>query len=126
MSSMSNMARDTVKDAKDAVKESAKAASAASGDIKDDLEALRDDVARLTQQIADILASKGSAAWKRAKSNIDGVISDVEDKGMEAVDAVRAASDQVVDAIDESIKTRPYTTLAIAFGLGFLFGVTRR
>ena len=126
MSSMSNMARDTVKDAKDAVKESAKAASAASGDIKDDLEALRDDVARLTQQIADILASKGSAAWKRAKSNIDGVISDVEDKGMEAVDAVRDASDHVVDAIDESIKTRPYTTLAIAFGLGFLFGVTRR
>ena len=126
MSSMSNMAHDTVKDAKDAVKESAKAASAASGDIKDDLEALRDDVARLTQQIADILASKGGKAWKRAKSNIDGMISDVEDKGMEAVDAVRDASDHVVDAIDESIKTRPYTTLAIAFGLGFLFGVTRR
>ena len=126
MSSMSNMARDTVKDAKDAVKESAKAASAASGDIKADLEALRDDVARLTQQIADILAAKGGKAWKRAKKNIDGVISDVEDKGMEAVDAVRDASDHVVDAIDESIKTRPYTTLAIAFGLGFLFGVTRR
>jgi ElaB/YqjD/DUF883 family membrane-anchored ribosome-binding protein len=126
MSSMSNMARDTVKDAKDAVKESAKAASAASGDIKDDLEALRDDVAKLTQQIADILAAKGGKAWKRAKKNIDGVISDVEDKGMEAVDAVRDASDHVVDAIDESIQTRPYTTLAIAFGLGFLFGVTRR
>jgi ElaB/YqjD/DUF883 family membrane-anchored ribosome-binding protein len=126
MSSMSNMARDTVKDAKDAVKESAKAASAASGDIKDDLEALRDDVAKLTQQIADILAAKGDKAWKRAKKNIDGVISDVEDKGMEAVDAVREASDHVVDAIDESIQTRPYTTLAIAFGLGFLFGVTRR
>jgi ElaB/YqjD/DUF883 family membrane-anchored ribosome-binding protein len=126
MSSMSNMARDTVKDAKDAVKESAKAASAASGDIKDDLEALRDDVAKLTQQIADILASKGGKAWKRARKNIDGVISDVEDKGMEAVDAMREASDNVVDAIDESIKTRPYTTLAIAFGLGFLLGVTRR
>ena len=126
MSSRSNMARDTVKDAKDAVKESAKAASAASGDIKDDLEALRDDVAKPTQQIADILASKGGKAWKRARKNIDGVISDVEDKGMEAVDAMREASDNVVDAIDESIKTRPYTTLAIAFGLGFLFGVTRR
>jgi ElaB/YqjD/DUF883 family membrane-anchored ribosome-binding protein len=126
MSSMSNMARDTVKDAKDAVKESAKAASAASGDIKDDLEALRDDVAKLTQEIADILAAKGGKSWKRAKKNIDGVISDVEDKGMEAVDAVREASDHVVDAIDESIQTRPYTTLAIAFGLGFLFGVTRR
>jgi len=123
---MSDMARDTIKDAKDAATETAKAASAASGDIQADLEALRDDVARLTQQIADILASKGGAAWSRAKSNIDGVISDVENKGKEAVDAVRDASDHVVDAIDESIKTRPYTTLAIAFGLGFLFGVMRR
>ena|SRR5437762_807436 len=126
MPSMSDMARDTIKDAKDAATETAKAASAASGDIQADLEALRDDVARLTQQIADILASKGGAAWSRAKSNIDGVISDVENKGKEAVDAVRDASDHVVDAIDESIKTRPYTTLAIAFGLGFLFGVMRR
>jgi len=126
MSSMSNMARETIKDAKDAAKETAKAASGASSDIQADLEALRDDVTRLTQQIADILASKGGAAWSRAKSNLDGVISDVESKGKEAADAVRDASDQVIDAIDESIKTRPYTTLAIAFGLGFLFGVMRR
>jgi ElaB/YqjD/DUF883 family membrane-anchored ribosome-binding protein len=126
MPNMSNMARDTVKDAKDAVKETAKAAADASGDIKSDINALRDDVAALTQQIADILSSKGGAAWDRAKSNFDGVISDVENKGQEAVQAVREVGDNVVDAIDESLKKRPYTTLAIAFGLGFLFGVMRR
>ena len=27
-------------------------------------------------------------------------------------------------AIDGSLKSRPYTTLALALGLGFLFGVT--
>ena len=102
------------------------AACAASADIQADLAVLRDDVTRLTQQIADIIASKGNAAWSRAKSNIDGVISDVESKGKDAADAVRDASDHVVDAIDDSIKTRPYTTLAVAFGLGFLFGVMRR
>ena len=126
MSSMSNMARETIKDAQDAAKETAKATSAASADIQADLAVLRDDVTRLTQQIADIIASKGNAAWSRAKSNIDGVISDVESKGKDAADAVREASDHVVDAIDDSIKTRPYTTLAVAFGLGFLFGVMRR
>jgi ElaB/YqjD/DUF883 family membrane-anchored ribosome-binding protein len=123
---MSNMARDTIKDAKDAVNETGKAASGASSDIKSDLDSLRNDVAGLTQQIADILSSKGGAVWDRAKNNLDGVISGVEDKGLEAVQAVRDVGDNVVDAIDESLKKRPYTTLAIAFGLGWLFGVMRR
>ena len=118
--------RDTVKDAKDAARESGKAASAASGDIQADLEALRSDVTRLGNQLADIFASRGGAAWNRARSNVEGVMSDVSAKGQEAVEAVREVGDNVVDAIDESLKTRPYTTLALAVGIGFLFGATWR
>jgi ElaB/YqjD/DUF883 family membrane-anchored ribosome-binding protein len=134
MSSTSGSMRDTVRDtvgsAKEAARESAKAASAASGDIQADLEALRNDVTRLTAQIADIFSSKGGAAWSRAKSNIqsniEGVMSDATAKGQEAVDAVREVSDNMVDAIDESLKKRPYTTLALAVGIGFLFGAIWR
>ena len=118
--------RDTVKDAKDAARESSKAASAASGDIQADVEALRGDVARLGEQIADIFASKGNAAWSRAKTNVEGVMSDVTAKGQEAVDAVREVGDNMVDAIDKSLKKRPYTTLALAVAIGFLFGATWR
>jgi len=39
---------------------------------------------------------------------------------------MREVSDNFVDAIDESIKTRPYVTLALVAGLGFLFGATWR
>jgi ElaB/YqjD/DUF883 family membrane-anchored ribosome-binding protein len=53
-------------------------------------------------------------------------VSEAEDKGREAVDAVREVSDHFVEAIDESIKTRPYMTLAIVAGLAFLFGATWR
>jgi ElaB/YqjD/DUF883 family membrane-anchored ribosome-binding protein len=127
---MRETVRDTVRDAKDAVRESGKAAFAASGDIQADVQALRDDVTRLSSQIADIFASKGSDAWSRAKSNlqsnIEGVMSDASAKGQEAVDAVREVGDNMVDAIDESLKTRPYTTLALAIGIGFLFGATWR
>ena len=118
--------RDTVKDAKEAARESGKAASAASGNIEADLEALRSDVTRLGNQLADIFASRGGAAWTRARSNVEGVMSDVSAKGQEAVEAVREVGDNVVDAIDESLKTRPYTTLALAVGIGFLFGATWR
>ena len=101
---MRDTVRDTVRDAKDAVRESGKAASAASGDIQADLEALRNDVQRLAAQIADIFASKGNEAWSRAKSNVEGVVSDASAKGQEAVDAVREVSDNMVDAIDESLE----------------------
>ena len=126
MSNMGNMARDAAKDARDAVKESGKAASAGAKDIQEDLEALREDISRLTQQIASIYAAKGSKTWQRARSNVEGMISDAQDKGMEAVGAVREVGDNMVDAIDESLKKRPYTTLALAAGIGFLFGATWR
>jgi len=126
MSNLSNAAKETVQDARDAIAESGKAASAASGDIQADLQALRDDVAKLALQIADIFAAKGSKAWSRARSGVDEAIADAEDRGRDAVDAVREVGDNLAGAIDESLKNRPYTTLALALGLGFLFGATWR
>jgi hypothetical protein len=57
---MRDNVRDTMRDANDATRESGRAAAAASGDIQADLDALRNDVARLRSQIAERFASKGS------------------------------------------------------------------
>jgi ElaB/YqjD/DUF883 family membrane-anchored ribosome-binding protein len=54
------------------------------------------------------------------------MMSDAEAKGHEAVDAVRGVGEDVTDAIDDSLKRRPYTTLALALAIGFLFGATWR
>jgi ElaB/YqjD/DUF883 family membrane-anchored ribosome-binding protein len=122
----SQNARETAKDAREGVREAGKAAAAASADMQKDLQALRDDFARLAEQVGDILAGKGNAAWRRAMSSVDDVVSDAQDKGQEAVNAVREVSDNFADAIDESLKTRPYTTLALVAALGFIFGATWR
>jgi ElaB/YqjD/DUF883 family membrane-anchored ribosome-binding protein len=126
MSSLSDAAKESAKDARDAIKESGEAASAASADIQADLKALRADVARLAQQIADIFAAKGDRVWRRARVSVDEALADAGDKGREAVDAVREVGDNMMETIDESLKTRPYTTLGLAFGIGFLFGATWR
>ena len=126
MSSLSNAAKETVQDARDAVRESGQAASDASGDIQADLNALREDVARLAKQIADIFAAKGDRAWQRARVSVDEALADAGGKGREAVDAVREVGDNLLEAVDESLKTRPYTTLALAAAIGFLFGATWR
>ena len=54
------------------------------------------------------------------------MISDAGEKGREAIGAVREVGDNVVDAVDKSLKQRPYTALALAAGLGFLFGAIWR
>jgi len=125
-STVSASMRNTAKDARDGVREIGKAGSDASSDIQNDLQTLRDDFGRLAEQVGDILADKGHAAWRRAKSSVDGVVSDAQDRGRDAVGAVHDVSDNFVDAIDESIRNRPYATLAIVAGLGFLFGATWR
>ena len=119
-------ARDTAKDARESLREVRKAANEASGDIESDLKALRDDFGRLAEQIADIVAGKGQAAWRRARGSVDDVVDAAQDRGREAVDAVRDVSDTFVDAVDESIAKRPYTTLALVAAIGFVLGATWR
>jgi ElaB/YqjD/DUF883 family membrane-anchored ribosome-binding protein len=125
-STASQNVRDAAKDAREGLREVKTAADAASGDMQRDLKALRDDVARLAEQVSEILGNKGSAAWQKARSSVDDMVAGAQDSGREAVDAVREVSDNFVEAVDESIKTRPYTTLAIVAALGFLFGATWR
>lgn len=109
-----------------ASREARDAASASSEDLQKDLQALRDDFRRLADQIADIVTGTGNAAWQRAKSSVDEAVAEAQGKGREAAEAVREVSDHFVEAIDESIKTRPYTTLALVAGIAFLFGATWR
>jgi ElaB/YqjD/DUF883 family membrane-anchored ribosome-binding protein len=123
-STASSNLRDATSEAREGVRDTGR--GAASGDLQKDLQMLREDFSRLAQQMADIVANGGNAAWQRARSGVDGVMSDAQDKSREAVDAMREVSDKFVEAVDESIKNRPYTTLAIAVGLGFLFGATWR
>jgi ElaB/YqjD/DUF883 family membrane-anchored ribosome-binding protein len=119
-----NAANDTLRDARDGVREIGNAAADASGKIQDDMQALREDFGRLAEQVREILAARGNAAWQRTKSSIDDVVSDARDTGRDAAGAMRDVSDNFVGAVDESLKARPYTTLAIVAGLGFLFGAT--
>jgi ElaB/YqjD/DUF883 family membrane-anchored ribosome-binding protein len=83
------------------------------------------------------LTAKGAAAFREVKANVESVIADAGEKGQqawnyagqkgqEAVDNARELGDTVVGAIDKSVTKRPYTTLALAVGLGFLFGATWR
>jgi ElaB/YqjD/DUF883 family membrane-anchored ribosome-binding protein len=109
-----------------AEKAAEKRANAASEDVQADIEALRDDVTRLAQQLGSLFTAKGDLAWRRAKGRANGVLNEAEAARDKAVGAARDVSEDVLDTIDESLKQRPYTTLGLALALGFVVGAVWR
>ena len=74
----------------------------------------------------DDIAERGAAAIRNTKSRVEDTMTNVADKGQEALDGARDIRDTAADAILRSVRTRPYTTLAIAGFIGFLCGALRR
>ncbi len=65
-------------------------------------------------------------AVRDVKASFDERIDDLGRKGREAVQDAKDVWSALGDALLRSIRTRPYTTLAVAGFIGFLYGATRR
>jgi len=98
-------------------------------DVEHQLETIRNDISKLTQQMNDLVDHTKDTAMAQVKTQVrraqeaaNTAISDAQATGKEAVDAFREVADTFGDAIDDSLKRRPYATLAVAAGIGFLFG----
>jgi ElaB/YqjD/DUF883 family membrane-anchored ribosome-binding protein len=102
-------------------------------DVEAQLATIRDDISELTEQMADLISQAKDNAMaqvkqqaRRAQATADSVLSDAKDTGREAVDAFRDVADTFGDAVEDSLKRRPYATLAMVAGIGFLFGAAWR
>ena len=105
----------------------------AHADLEKDMTAVKNDIAHLSQQIADAVNALGAAAQsqtrrglRRARSNVDSVMSDASDKAGVVASAAQDAAASVGDTLAEVIQERPLATVAMALGIGFLIGVTWR
>jgi ElaB/YqjD/DUF883 family membrane-anchored ribosome-binding protein len=111
-------------------KTSRRRVSDATEDVQQDLQALREDLGTLAEEVASLMSSTGNQALdevkdriRRIRSSLDDVMSDAGARGR---DALRDVSENVSAAIEEHVKERPLTTLALAVGLGFILGATWR
>jgi ElaB/YqjD/DUF883 family membrane-anchored ribosome-binding protein len=109
---------------------STKEATATVEDIQRDVQALRDDLSKLAGQMSDLLSAGGGEAFAgikkrvhRMQEELDETVSDVSERGREALSDV---SDHLSEALQESMQEHPLTTVALALGLGFLFGTVWR
>jgi ElaB/YqjD/DUF883 family membrane-anchored ribosome-binding protein len=101
--------------------------------VQDDLQSLREDVTELSTQIQGLLSNAGKDVvddvmerLNRARSTVDDLIVEAGQRGKEAARAVVDMKESVVEGVEESVRERPLTALAIAVGFGFILSSTLR
>jgi ElaB/YqjD/DUF883 family membrane-anchored ribosome-binding protein len=98
-----------------------------------DVDAVKNDISALTEQITEALNTFTGSAQKRARrgyrqarANVDSAIADLGKRGSEALDAAQDAAATLEDTLEDAIQQRPLAAVGLALGLGFLIGVTWR
>ena len=101
--------------------------------LQKDVDAVKNDISALADQISDVLeAFKGDArkqakrTYKQARANVDSVMSDVGQRGSDALDAAQNYAGTLEESLEDAITQRPLAAVGLAVGLGFLIGVTWR
>jgi ElaB/YqjD/DUF883 family membrane-anchored ribosome-binding protein len=93
--------------------------------ILDAVGGIRDDIVHLAGQVAP-LGDEARAQIGRITESANRIISDASQKGRQATEAVRDMTADLSEAAEESLRTHPFTVLAVAAGLGFVLGAAWR
>jgi ElaB/YqjD/DUF883 family membrane-anchored ribosome-binding protein len=108
-------------------------ADSATQRLEKDVNAVKNDIAALTDQITDALnAFAGQAGkqarrgYKQARANVDSAIDDASERGSAMLGAAQDAAVTIEETLEDVITQRPLATVGLALGLGFLIGVTWR
>jgi len=72
------------------------------------------------------LAEGAASVAREAKAGLDEAVDEVSRKGREAMRGTRDVLDGLDELVQDSVRARPYTTLAVAGLIGFLYAVARR
>ena len=101
--------------------------------LEKDVNAVKNDISALSDQINDALNSFSGEArkqarrtYKTARSNIDSAMSDMSKYGNDALDAAQEYANTLEESLEDAIVQKPLAAVGIAIGLGFLIGVTWR
>lgn len=91
-------------------------------DLEAEIARLREDVARLTDQLARTGEHTVSAAKRAARDGADHVRA----RGEAAVEALRSNAGDVEQQVTDAVREKPITALAIAAGIGYFLAMLSR
>lgn len=91
---------------------------------------LKDDVAKLAQQLSNVTDSTTEETLEKVRGQVLRVKSELNDVfgglGDRSREAIRDAGDTLSEAVGETVHQHPLATLGLALGAGFLAGAAWR
>ena len=94
----------------------------AAADMAEQIEILRAEVAKLSEQIASSSDASLNAMGKAAAAGVE----QLKAQGEAAFDGLRSNAQDFEAQVCAAVREKPVTSLAIAAGVGFLFAVLSR
>jgi ElaB/YqjD/DUF883 family membrane-anchored ribosome-binding protein len=101
--------------------------------LEKEMKAMKNAIGSLTDQIADAASDVGAVAQDQAKrglrharANIDSVVGDASDRVGAVASAAQMHAASIGDTMEDVVRERPLSTVALALGLGFLVGAAWR
>ncbi|XKH02450.1 hypothetical protein LG325_06605 [Marinobacter nauticus] len=90
--------------------------------VKQDIQALRDDLAKLTRTVSDNQKSNASSLKDEIRRESLDVLDQFRHKGDEALRRARDAGDRTVHDVESRIEERPFLSIIVMFLAGVLVG----
>ena len=92
------------------------------GDLEKDIQQLRTDMAQLVSHLKDMGGQSGEAARKAAGERIE----QLRGQGEAALNSVKDSTQELEQELVRTVRERPFTSLALAVGAGFLIALATR
>ncbi|PSF05086.1 hypothetical protein C7H09_15890 [Marinobacter fuscus] len=90
--------------------------------VKQDLQQLRDDVAKLTRAVTESQKSNISHLRDEIRRESQEALDQVRQKGDAALNRARDAGDRAVNEVEHRIEERPFLSVVLMFLAGVLVG----
>jgi ElaB/YqjD/DUF883 family membrane-anchored ribosome-binding protein len=94
--------------------------------MKDTIEGLSDQVAGAASDIGAAAREQARRGLSHARANVGAVAADASDRLSAAADIAKSRASSLGDSLEDVVRDRPLSSVALALGLGFLFGVIWR
>lgn len=90
--------------------------------VRDDLRALREDLARLSKAVTDSQKNNISSIRDEIRRESRAALDSVRKRGDEALDYARDLGDKAVHDVEHRIEQRPFLSILIMFLAGLVIG----
>ncbi|MCT7377429.1 DUF883 family protein [Chelativorans salis] len=96
--------------------------SVSTSDIEDDIRQLRADVGQLMTHLKEMGGQTGPAARRAASDGLD----QLRAQGEAAMENVKGSAEELGQGVSQMVRDRPFSSLLLAGGLGFLLALATR